>query len=113
MRSATRSARSVLPDAVGPTMANIVCDTAIRYHAGVQEHPLPLPRPYATPAAAVAAEVARLAIVVRRARPDERRNGDADRVLSRLEHPADRAPETVDAEADRLTARLEQRQKEL
>jgi len=78
---------------------------------------LPLPRPYATPAAAVAAEVARLAIVVRRAlrraRPDERRHGDADRVLSRLEHPADRAPETVDAEADRLTARLEQRQKEL
>ncbi|HEX8952457.1 MAG TPA: hypothetical protein VF945_11465, partial [Polyangia bacterium] len=68
-------------------------------------HPLPLPRPYATPAAAVAAEVARLALVVRRAlrklRPDERaaRTFDAaraDRELLRLEHPADRAPVTVD-----------------
>ncbi len=74
---------------------------------------MPLPRPYQTPAAAVAAEVARLAIVVRRAlrrmRPDERRHADADRELARLEHPADRAPETVDAEAERLTTRLEQR----
>lgn len=97
--------------------AEIVCGTSIRYHANVEAHPLPLPRPYPTPAAAVAAEVARLAIVVRRAlrrlRPDERRHADVDRVLSRLEHPADRAPETVDAEADRLTARLELRQKEL
>ncbi|HEX6835305.1 MAG TPA: ATP-binding protein, partial [Polyangia bacterium] len=83
----------------------------------MEAHPSPLPRPYPTPAAAVAAEVARLAIVVRRAlrrlRPDERRHADADRVLSRLEHPADRAPETVDAEAERLTARLAERQKEL
>lgn len=79
----------------------------------MQPHRLPLPRPYPTPASAVAAEVARLAIVARRAlrrlRADERRRGDAERELARLEHPADRAPETVDAEGDRLTARLEQR----
>lgn len=78
---------------------------------------MPLPRPYPTPAAAVAAEVARLALVVRRAlrrtRGDERRHGDADRELQRMEHPADRAPEIVDAEADRLAARLEQRRHEL
>jgi SpoVK/Ycf46/Vps4 family AAA+-type ATPase len=90
----------------------------------VEPHPLPLPRPYATPAAAVAAEVARLALVVRRAlrrmRPEERSSergaggrawdiARADRELARLEHPADRAPEIVDAEADRLGVRLEQR----
>ncbi|HEY2743186.1 MAG TPA: ATP-binding protein [Polyangia bacterium] len=84
----------------------------------MEAHPLPLPRPYPTPAAAVAAEVARLALVVRRAlrrmRPDERGGGKidaakADRELARLEQPADRAPETVDAEADRLAARHEQR----
>ena len=78
---------------------------------------MPLPRPYATPAAAVAAEVARLAIVVRRALrrlgPDERRPVDADRVLQRLEQPADRAPERVDDESDRLSARLAQRQQQL
>jgi ATP-dependent 26S proteasome regulatory subunit len=83
----------------------------------VEAHPLPLPRPYQTPAAAVAAEVARLAIGVRRAlrlgKPDERRPTDADRELQRLEHPADRAPETVDAEADRLAQRLEQRRQAL
>ena len=84
----------------------------------MKPHALPLPRPYQTPAAAVAAEVARLALVVRRAlrrmRPDERGAGKldaakADRELARLEHPADRAPETVDAEADRLTARHAER----
>jgi ATP-dependent 26S proteasome regulatory subunit len=83
----------------------------------VEAHPLPLPRPYATPAAAVAAEVARLAIVVRRAlrqlRPDERRPADADRELQRLEHPADRAPEPVDEETDRLTARIERRRQQI
>ncbi|HXU73821.1 MAG TPA: ATP-binding protein [Polyangia bacterium] len=79
---------------------------------------LPLPRPYETPAAAVAAEVARLALLVRRAlrrlKPDERPGGkldaaQADRELARLEHPADRAPQTVDAEADRLLARHAER----
>ncbi|MGZ3427945.1 MAG: hypothetical protein ACXVCV_14920, partial [Polyangia bacterium] len=90
----------------------------------MEPHPLPLPRPYQTPAAAVAAEVARLALVVRRAlrrmRPQDQggeRGGAgrpwdgarADRELARLEHPADRAPEIVDAEADRLAARLAQR----
>jgi AAA+ superfamily predicted ATPase len=92
----------------------------------VEPHPLPLPRPYQTPAAAVAAEVARLALVVRRAlrrmRPPDQsgQSGErgagrgwdatrADRELARLEQPADRAPEVVDAEADRLGVRLEQR----
>ncbi|MCA1663960.1 MAG: hypothetical protein LC659_06800, partial [Myxococcales bacterium] len=83
----------------------------------MEAHPLPLPRAYATAAAAVAAEVARLAIMVRRAlrrtRGDERRHADADRELARLEQPADRAPEIVDTEADRLAARLEQRRREL
>ena len=93
----------------------------VRYHAGVEPHPWPLPRPYQTPAAAVAAEVARLALVVRRAlkrmRPEERGGAGkywdaarADRELARLEHPADRAPETVDPEADRIDARLKERQ---
>ncbi|MGZ3438403.1 MAG: hypothetical protein ACXVDD_02760, partial [Polyangia bacterium] len=90
----------------------------------MEPHPLPLPRPYQTPAAAVAAEVARLALVVRRALRRMRtqdQSGErggagrpwdgarADRELARLEHPADRAPEIVDAEADRLAARLAQR----
>jgi len=51
----------------------------------VEAHPLPLPRPYQTPAAAVAAEVARLALVVRRAlrrlRPDERAGQRFDTLL--------------------------------
>ncbi|MGZ3406202.1 MAG: hypothetical protein ACXVAN_07130, partial [Polyangia bacterium] len=90
----------------------------------MEPHSLPLPRPYQTPAAAVAAEVARLALVVRRALRRMRtqdQSGErggagrpwdgarADRELARLEHPADRAPQIVDAEADRLAARLEQR----
>jgi hypothetical protein len=86
----------------------------------VESHAEPLPRPYQTAAAAVAAEVARLALVVRRAlrrlrQQDQVAAGGgydpnrAERELLRLQHPADRAPEIVDDEDDRLAAQLEAR----
>ena len=78
---------------------------------------MPLPRPYKTAAAAVAAEASRLAVMLRRAlrilrQQDLVATGSsydpkrADRELQRLTHPADRAPETVDDEADRLAHQL-------
>jgi SpoVK/Ycf46/Vps4 family AAA+-type ATPase len=87
----------------------------------VESHAEPLPRPYESAAAAVAAEVARVALVLRRALRRFRQRelvpstsgrfdaASADRELQRLEHPADRAPAIVDGEADRLTARIEAR----
>jgi ATP-dependent 26S proteasome regulatory subunit len=81
---------------------------------------LPLPRPYATAAGAVAAEVSRLALVLRRAlRRFQHEDlvptggaydaGRADRELRRLQHPADRSPETADDEVDRLTREIDRR----
>lgn len=86
----------------------------------METHALPLPRPYQTAAGAVAAEVARLALVVRRALRLLRQQdlvstgsgydvGRAERELMRLMHPADRAPQLVDEEADRLTRQLGER----
>jgi SpoVK/Ycf46/Vps4 family AAA+-type ATPase len=83
---------------------------------------LPLPAAYPSAAAAVAAEVARIALVVRRAlrrshhhqplaAANERYDLDhAERELSRLQHPAGRAPEVVDEEIDRITARIVERE---
>jgi SpoVK/Ycf46/Vps4 family AAA+-type ATPase len=83
----------------------------------VETHALPLPRPYQTAAAAVAAEVSRLALVLRRSLRILRQQdlvstggaydaARADRELLRLQHPADRAPHVVDDEAERLTQQL-------
>ncbi|HEX4458428.1 MAG TPA: AAA family ATPase [Polyangia bacterium] len=89
----------------------------------MESHAEPLPRPYESAAAAVAAEVARMALVLRRAlrrlrhrelQPAATATGrfdaaGAERELQRLEHPADRAPALVDGEADKLTTRIETR----
>jgi ATP-dependent 26S proteasome regulatory subunit len=78
---------------------------------------LPLPQAYASAASAVAAEVARMALVVRRAlcvlRHQELAGaasgfdaGRADRELARLENPADRAPRILDRESESVAERL-------
>ncbi len=80
-----------------------------------------LPAPFATPAAAVAAEVARIALVVRRALRFAQLDRDlgadahgydaglAHRDLARLAHPIGKAPRIIDPDLDRLDQQIAER----